>query len=75
MLKIILILIIAVDVDIKVANDNQGFMIHIYARTGVEQMLSFAGCCINMEPVVDVGVSVVISIVYIHLLFVCNICN
>ena len=36
----------------------------IYARTGVEQMLSFAGCCILLMLLLAVDIFVVVFIVF-----------
>ena len=37
----------------------------IYARTGVEQMLSFAGCCILLMLLLAVDIFVVVFIVFL----------
>ena len=36
----------------------------IYARTGVEQMLSFAGCCILLMLLLAVDIFIVVFIVF-----------
>ena len=41
----------------------------IYARTGVEQMLSFAGCCILLMLLLAVDIFVVVFIVFLFLIY------
>ena len=41
----------------------------IYAWTGVEQMLSFAGCCILLMLLLAVDIFVVVFIVFLFLIY------